>query len=156
MIDVFISRPSWIPYSLQKGIDNFYDNLNLIQLNPRTIGQSDFPNGSPLDEIIKLMKNCKGTIVLGIPQIEMKSGSVKGQTIRDSISLATEWNHIEMALAYSMKHQILIIHDKGVQRGIFDKGTCNVFLYEVDMKNSDWANSFSIKGAMDGWASRLL
>jgi hypothetical protein len=155
MKEVFLSRPNWIPNTFEKGINNFYNLLKSIELNPRTIGQSDFPNESPLNEVINLMAKCEGTIVLGIPQIEIDNGNIKGTNINNKIILGTEWNHIEAALAYSIGHPLLIIHHKNVSRGIFDRGTCNSFLYEVDMDDSSWAISHEISGVISNWKSKL-
>ncbi len=97
---VFLSRPNWIPDSFKKGIDNFYNLIKSVELYPRTIGKTDFPNQSPLDEVIRSMRKCEGTIVLELPQIEIKTGIIKGNKINEKICLATEWNHIEAGLAY--------------------------------------------------------
>ena len=153
--EVFISRPNWIPNAFEIGIQNFYNVLNSLELNPRTIGQSDFPNESPLDEVINLMKKCEGTIVLGIPQIEIDKGKLKGETIKSKIELGTEWNHIEAALAYSVGHPLLIIHHKNVCRGVFDRGACNSFIYEVDMNDSSWSICKEISGVVSNWKSKL-
>jgi len=121
MKEVFLSRPNWIAKSFEKGIDNFYNLLNSIEINPRTIGKTDFPNLSPLDEVINLMKKCEGTIVLGLPQMEFEAGIIKGKSSSAKIYLATEWNHIEAALAYSIGHPLLIIHHNQICRGISTK-----------------------------------
>lgn len=155
MKEVFLSRPNWIPNSHEKGIDNFYNVLDSMELNPRTIGKTDFPNQSPLDEVISLMKKCEGTIVLGLPQIEFESGIIKGKTSSEKIYLATEWNHIEAALAYSIGHPLLIIHHNQISRGIFDRGACNSFIYEVDMNTSDWSMSNEIIGSLKNWKTKL-
>lgn len=155
MKEVFLSRPNWIPKTFEKGIGNFYNLLKSMELNPRTIGQSDFPNESPLNEVINLMDKCEGTIVLGIPQIEIDNGNIKGTAINNKIILGTEWNHIEAALAYSIGHPLLIIHHKNLSRGIFDRGTCNSFLHEVDMNDNSWAISNEISGVISNWKSKL-
>lgn len=155
MKEVFLSRPNWIPKSFEKGIENFYNFLKSGELNPRTIGQSDFPNESPLDEVINLMKKCQGTIVLGIPQIEIEVGKLKGEIINSRIELGTEWNHIEAALAYSIGHPLLVIHHKNVGRGIFDRGASNSFIYEVDMNDPSWSISIEISGVISNWKSKL-
>ena len=90
MKEVFISRPNWIPDEFENGIENFYNLLKTMNLNPRTIGQSDFPNETPLNEVINLMTKCCGTIVLGIPQIEIDRGKIKGTEINNKIILGTE------------------------------------------------------------------
>jgi hypothetical protein len=153
--DIFLSRPSWINPRFQEGIDNFYNLLKSNDLNPRTIGQSDYPNESPLDEVIKLMEKCYGTIILGIPQIEITNGKIRGEDTRSTIELGTEWNHIEAALAHSIGQQILIIHHKTVQRGIFDRGAINCYLYNVDMNDSSWPITSAISGALMSWKSKL-
>lgn len=155
MKEVFLSRPNWIPESFEKGIENFYNFLKSGELNPRTIGQSDFPNESPLDEVINLMKKCEGTIVLGIPQIEIENGKIKGKPISNKLELGTEWNHIEAALAYSIGHPLLIIHHKNVGRGVFDRGASNSFIYEVDMNSPSWSISTEISGVISNWKSKL-
>lgn len=155
MKEVFLSRPNWIAKSFEKGIDNFYNLLNSIEINPRTIGKTDFPNLSPLDEVINLMKKCEGTIVLGLPQMEFEAGIIKGKSSSAKIYLATEWNHIEAALAYSIGHPLLIIHHNQICRGIFDKGACNSFIYEVDMNTHDWSMSNEITGSLKNWKTKL-
>jgi hypothetical protein len=156
MKDIFLSRPSWIPKIYENGINNFYNLLKSNNLNPRTIGQSDYPNKSPLEEVIDLIKKCQGTIILGIPQIEIISGKIKEENIKDIIELGTEWNHIEAALAYSMGRPLLIIHHINVIRGIFDKGACNSFLYRVDMNDPTWSISNEISGALLSWKTKLV
>ena len=155
MKEVFISRPNWIPDEFENGIENFYNLLKTMNLNPRTIGQSDFPNETPLNEVINLMTKCCGTIVLGIPQIEIDRGKIKGTEINNKIILGTEWNHIEAALAYSIGHPLLIIHHKNMSRGIFDRGACNSFVYEIDMHTNSWAISNEISGVISNWKSKL-
>ncbi|MFC2188354.1 hypothetical protein ACFCT7_13645 [Fulvivirgaceae bacterium LMO-SS25] len=155
MKKIFLSRPNWIPEKCKIGLDNFYNLLESNELDPRTIGQSDYPNESPLDEVIKLMHKCHGTIVLGIPQIEITNGFIKEIEITNKTILGTEWNHIEAALAHSLNQPMLIIHDQSVTRGVFDRGACNTYLHAVDMTNDSWAISKSISGAITNWKSKL-
>jgi predicted RNA-binding Zn-ribbon protein involved in translation (DUF1610 family) len=155
MKQIFLSRPNWLPENVEDGIKNFYNLLKSNQLNPRTIGQSDYPNESPLDEVIKLMVKCEGTIVLGVPQLLFKEGTIKGSAINEGFYLGTEWNHIEAALAHSLGQPLLIIHDESVSRGIFDRGASNSFLHSVDMTDKSWPISDSISGALSNWKEKL-
>ncbi|WP_461137363.1 hypothetical protein [Spirosoma terrae] len=156
MRSVFVSRPNWIPVTFQAGVDNFYNLLESNSLSTRTIGVSDYPNESPLDEVIKLMKQCEGTIILGIPQIEITSGKIKDTEIKPIQRLGTEWNHIEGALAHSLNHPMLVIHHLEVKRGIFDRGACNAFLHSVDMSDPSWVISKPISGALTNWKNKLV
>ena len=156
MTDVFVSRPTYIPDSQKDGIDNFLSLLDMMDLKPRTLGTTDYPNDAPLDEVLRILDDCSGMIVLGIPQISIEKGSLKDQPIDGVLKLATEWNQIEAALAYSRNMPLLIIHDKGVSRGIFDRGTLAGFIHEADFSDAHWSGVASIKGALKTWKSKVV
>jgi hypothetical protein len=155
MKDIFLSRPNWVGPEFKQGLEAFTNILKSYEMNPRTLGVSDYPVNTPLDEVISIMDKCVGIIILGYPQIEVKEGVLKGETIDSSVILATEWNHIEAGLAYAKGLPLLVIHHKGVQRGIFDRGAINKFIYEVDLSNSTWFTTESIIGAIESWRQRL-
>jgi hypothetical protein len=158
MRDVFVSRPTSIAPEFVTGFDAFSGLLRSHELNPRTLGVSEYPTESPLDEVIAIMNQCVGAVILGYPQIRVEKGDVKGKSIDPSkgLVLATEWNHIEAGLAYAKKLPLLVIHHRGVCRGIFDRGACNKFLHEIDLTDSTWAMREPIIGAIATWKSRLL
>ena len=54
MMNVFVSRPNWVPDEYKKGLKNFLSFLKKIELEPRTLGVSDFPTKSPLDEVLDI------------------------------------------------------------------------------------------------------
>lgn len=155
MKDIFLSRPNWVSNSYSKGLDNFLNLLSSHELNPRTIGTTDFPNKSPMDEVIELLYKCEGAIILGYPQIIINNGLVKDDPIIESISLSTEWNHIEAGLAHALGLPLLVIQDKSVSRGIFDRGVLNSFLYQKEFKDEAWGMSKEIIGALSQWKSKL-
>jgi hypothetical protein len=155
MKDIFLSRPSWVGPEFKDGLEAFTNILKSYGINPRTLGVTDYPVNTPLDEVISIMDQCVGTIILGYPQIEVKEGVLKGEPIDSSVILATEWNHIEAGLAYAKGLPLLVIHHKGVQRGIFDKGAISKFLHEVDLSNSTWFSKEPIIGAISAWRERL-
>jgi hypothetical protein len=155
MKDIFLSRPTWVGPEFEQGLEAFTNILKSYDMNPRTLGVSDYSVNTPLDEVISIMEQCVGTIILGYPQIEVKEGVLKGKKIDSSVILATEWNHIEAGLAYAKGLPLLVIHHKGVQRGIFDKGAISKFLHEVDLSNNTWFATKSIIGAISVWRERL-
>lgn len=155
MKDVFLSRPTWVDQKYKQGLDGFIRFLEIQNCKPRTLGTTDYATISPLDEVISLMKKCSGAIVLGYPQIVVESGLIKNESIQKPISLGTEWNHIEATLAYTLNIPLLIIHDRTVSRGIFERGTLNSFLYATDFENSTWFAGEEITGALTAWVNRL-
>jgi len=154
-MNIFLSRPTWVKKEYEEGLENFLKFLKSKDISPRTIGTTDYPSESPLDEVINLMEKCSGVIILGYPQIFIEKGDLKEAPIPDSLNLATEWNHIEASLAYARKLPLLIVHDVGVKRGIFDRGAINNFIYEKDLKKPSWVLDDNISGALETWIEKV-
>lgn len=155
MKNIFLSRPSWINPPCKDGLDNFMNLLKSHGLAPRTIGTTDFPTKAPMDEVIDLLYQCEGAIVLGYPQIEIQSGLIKNAALTAPVNLGTEWNHIEAGLAYALGLPLLIIHDTKISRGIFDRGVLNSFLHQKDFSDKSWSISEDIIGAVTKWKNHL-
>ena len=154
MIDIFLSRPTWVAPQFERGLDAFLQLLDSCGLKPRTLGTTDYPAKAPLDEVCDLMGACQGAIILGYPQIEIATGTLKGRAI-ERLSLGTEWNHIEAALAYSQRMPLLLIHHEGIGRGVFDRGTLNSFVYSRDLTDGAWSLARDLNGALTKWRSTL-
>ena len=152
---IFLSKPNFIEDKYRLGASNFVNLLESHGLRVRSLGSSDYPIEAPMDEVIHLMEQCSGAVILGIPQVEVTTGKVCGEEITSPFSLATEWNHIETALAYSLKLPLLIIHDQMVVRGVFDRGTTNTFIHSVDLTADSWPLDATITGSLTTWKSRL-
>lgn len=155
-MDIFLSRPTWIHDSYQTGLRTLNTQLKNLGIIPRTLGISDYPSKAPLDEVIELMGKCQGAIVLGIPQISVTAGLFKANSIDNPFDLATEWNHLEAALAYSLGLPIVIIKHESVSRGIFDRGVLNAFVHSIDMKQPAWSMEEAINGSLIQWKQNCL
>jgi hypothetical protein len=90
MIDIFVSRPTWVSAEFRKGLDGFLGFLVSLGFQPHTLGSTDYPAKAPLDEVIRLMDACSGVIVLGYPQVVVTSGTVKGAPAPANMCLSTE------------------------------------------------------------------
>jgi hypothetical protein len=154
MIDVFISRPTWIAEEFREGLTGFLSFLDTHDIKPRTLGATDYPTESPLDEVITIIEQCKGVIILGYPQIYVTEGKIKEKETGDFI-LPTEWNHIEAALAYMKKMPLLIIHHKGISRGVFEHGAISKYIYQKDLSKPNWFLSEDMTGALKKWKSSI-
>lgn len=155
MRPIFVSQPTWVAPEYRSGLENFKNLLRICGLEPRSIGVTDRPSQSPLEEVMRLMKQCFGAIVLGIPRLKVQSGTLKGEQIKSPLSLGTEWNHIEAALAYALHLPVLVIHDITVGGGIFDPGAANAFIYSVDFSCASWSLADEVSGAIKDWVGRL-
>lgn len=131
IIDVFLSRPNWVQDHVKKQFSRFYSLLEEKGFRPRTIGKDVVPISTPFQHIVNLMKQCECTIVLGLPQIRVETGKVKGKDIEKGFSLPTKWNKIEAAISIMLNKPTLMMLHKGVaQRGLFDRGAADVFVHE--------------------------
>lgn len=140
LIDVFISRPNWLPPELESALSDFYSMLEDLWIYPNTIGISQSPLQTPFDDIVKLMERCKCVIILALPQIQITSGAIKENSV-SNISLPTEWNQIETAIALSLKKPMLILLHKDVEpRGLLEKGAANVYIHNINPLGNDWPN----------------
>jgi len=148
MKSVFVSTPLKLGTRFMKGFERFLRVLESEELAARTLGKTDYPIKTVLDEVIALMDRCLGAIVLGYPQ-------GRAETKKGPFLLPTEWNQIEAALAYAKGLPLLAIHHPKVERGVFDRGTMASFLYEVDLGNPQWPTDDHIQGAIRTWKSRL-
>lgn len=100
------------------------------------------------------MNECSGAIILGYPQIEIHECLIKGNKV-ENLLLGTEWNHIEAGLAYAKNMPILVIHQRDISRGIFDRGTLNSFVYSIDLTNPSWSLLPEVSGAFSNWKNKL-
>ncbi|QSX35610.1 transposase [Shewanella sedimentimangrovi] len=148
---IFVSRPTWVSPEFDAGLEVFLTLIQNIGLIPRTLGSSDYPSKAPLDEVIEIMEECKGAIILGFPQLLITEGKIKDHEIEAELSLPTEWNHIEAALAYSKGLPLIMFHHKGVTRGVFDRGVMNAFIHEVDFTSATWSMEPALNGAIKKW-----
>ena len=82
MIDIFVSRPNWVPSGLDKHLPEFYSLLEELGFKPKTIGTNVVPMASPLEEVVNLMECCQCTIVLGMPQIFIENDRGSGLTFQ--------------------------------------------------------------------------
>lgn len=139
MIQTFVSRPNWAPPIIEHKLAAFYQLLEDTGFKANTIGKSQAPLMSPFEDVRRLMKKCKCTVVLGLPQVFMHTGTVKHEPITSHLTLPTEWNQIEATMSLMLDLPTLVLLHKTVAaRGIFDRGAANVFVYEFDSLNDSW------------------
>lgn len=132
----------------------FYEALSQVGFQPQTIGTNVVPMSSPFEEVRSLMKQCKGTIVLGLHQIVAKDVKIKGEVQTDLI-LPTEWNQIEATMSLMLNLPTLVLlHRNVAARGIFDRGAANVFVHSFNAQTEGWASKLlpallSLKGRIE-------
>ena len=154
-IDVFLSTPTSVGSGFQPGLDNLRLFLNSHGLHPRTVGVTESGTKPPMDEVIHLMAQCRGVVILGYPQIVPTTGTLRDEPLAQPLPLATEWNHIEAALAYAKGKPLLVIHHLGVSRGVFDHGAISAHIYEEDLEKRDWFLNEPVTLAITAWIEEV-
>jgi hypothetical protein len=141
MIKTFLSRPNWVPKHIDGHLEKLYLKMADLDFKAHTIGKNVTSLASPFDEVVTLMKSCECTIVLGIPQIHIRTGEVKSESVTTAFSLPTEWNQIEAAISIMLGKPTLMMLHRGVKpRGLFERGAANVFVYEFHTLGPRWVD----------------
>ena len=110
---------------------------------------------TPFEDVRRLIKKCKCTIVLGLPQIFLEAGAVKEDPVKSPISLAAEWNQIETTMSIMLDLPTLVLlHNTVAPRGVFERGAANVFVYDFNVLDPAWLNALrpalaSLKESID-------
>ena len=155
MIETFVSRPTWAPPAIEQKLAAFYELLSDTGFKANTIGKSQAPLKSPFEDVKRLIRKCKCTIVLGLPQVFIEAGTLKSIPITSAVAFATEWNQIEATMSLMLDLPTLVLlHDTVAARGIFDRGAANVFVYSFNTLEDSWLSSLrpalnSLKESID-------
>lgn len=144
-LEAFISRPNWLPKQLESDLEKFYSLLDDLMIFPNTIGISQPCLQTPFNDIIELMDRCKCAIIFALPQIFIETGKIKNQDT-NGITLPTEWNQIETAIALTLKKPTLIIlHEDVTPRGLLEIGAANVYIHKIKTSDNSWPNNIKDK-----------
>ena len=116
---IFISMGTPYTPDYAKYRDELEDFLrDQCQLDQRIIDKNEFPTGNPLTKIRDVMKSCNGLIAIAYERTHVadgagKRGSSQQFEIKDK-DYTTVWNHIEIAMAYSMNLPIYVLCQEGL------------------------------------------
>jgi hypothetical protein len=139
-----------------------YKLLDDFNLEPRTIGRSDYAMTNPLREVVVLARHCAGALVLGFGETFLHEGT---RTSRDGQIEAlhgspqeiwtTPWGQIEAGLTSALGLPLLIFRDKGVSGGVFDIGSSGLFIQEIPTL-ADWdLKKEAIREVLQNWRSEV-
>ena len=111
------------------------------ELQPRTLGVTDYDMDAPLTAIRRLMLESNGLVTIAFRRSLIKQGT--GKPISDigeeEYDLSNKWLtspycQIEPAMAFQLGLPVLILREKGViAEGILEKGVLGVYMPEFDL-----------------------
>ena len=150
-IPVFVSRPSTLNERQEASCEVIYRQLQDLNLEPRTLGRSDYPTEYPLREVYGIAKHCSGGVVLGFEQFYSPAGIWKQGTASERKSdrptiHPSPWNHLEAGILFAIRLPLLISRETDIVGGIFDNGVSDVFVH--DMPHRDMGEN-ELRGIRD-------
>jgi len=157
--NVFISKPNSLTPDQQRFVEALKKILVERGLRPRTLGETDFPNETPLGAVRTLLSECEGCLVLGFTQMLVSQGISKPGSANEEeitgLKLPTPWNHIETGMAYMKNIPVMILCEKGISVGIFDKGITDRYIHQADL-TTDWLTSPRFLQPFNDWFEEIV
>ena len=161
-IPVFVSAPSHdnLNKEQERSAEIIHRLVQRYKLEWRALGRSDYPNDLPLKEVLKMIRHCSGGIILGFEQFratrgQRKRGSKNAKRITSSVLFPTPWNQLEAGILFSAGLPILIFREKGVEGGIFDIGTSEVFIHQMPKAGMDREALDDLDSVFQNWVARV-
>lgn len=135
-IPVFVSCPTALNRNQEVALKVVMEELEILCLEPRALGRSDYPTDLPLREVYVLGTHCSGGIILGFEQFFTQEGVFKRGTpeerrISAGISYPTPWNQLEAGVLFGLGLPLLVFCDENIEGGIFDPGVTDVFVHHM-------------------------
>ena len=132
--------------------------LQVEGLIPRTIGRNTFSSEAPLKSITQLRDECVGTVVIALERTYFARGLDRRGGPREAplskVKLATPWNQIEAAMAYSRGHPLLVIVERGVKReGLLESGY-DWYVQSIDPVPAALSTA-EFNGVLASWKQKL-
>jgi hypothetical protein len=114
---------------------------NSCKVDPRIIGKSDYPDGSPLEKVRDVMRDCHGVIVVAYERKYLQAGVEKrgGKapiTLQDR-AYTTPWNHIESAMAFSLGLPLYVICENGLSEEGLIESKLDWYVQYMDISRSE-------------------
>lgn len=151
-IPVFVSRPTWLNPAQEKSRQVIMELLEDLNVEPRTLGSSDYPSELPLREVLVIARHCAGGVILGFEQFRATAGThkhgIKDEGIPEDkrerelkasevLKFPSPWNQLEAGILFGLGVPLLIFREKGIEGGVFDNGVTDVFIHAMPTGTGD-------------------
>lgn len=138
--------------------------VNLIReldLEPRSIGVTDFTGEAPLKEAALLARSCYGGVILGFSlyksDLIVKKPHANEPAQLRNVSFPTPWNHLEAGLLFALRRPIVVFKEAGVeQSGIFGLGESGLFVHTLPSPDDFDVAYIRTKQVLNSWAVSVL
>ncbi|GDY00602.1 hypothetical protein LBMAG48_30050 [Phycisphaerae bacterium] len=141
-IPVFLSHPR--PHNVQQSqlVDRIREYFRDRDMEPRTLGVSDYDTEVPLASIRRIMLECNGVLVLALRRYLVKSGEVhlapsgKKSNIKKLANtwLTSPWCQVEAGMGFQLGLPVLVFREQGVLAdGVLEQGVMASYMPEVEL-----------------------
>jgi len=159
-IPVFVSCPTSLSPAQEAARELIVRQLKKLNLEPRALGRSDYPAESPMREILPVARHCSGGVILGFEQYRSLGGIRKPGTADERkddapVSVPTPWNHLEAGILFGLRLPILIFREQGVEGGVFDLGTTDVFIHDMPSPAESRARKDGLSDVFLRWQAKV-
>ena len=157
-IDVFISAGRPFNSSQEEFLSALEEYLRANGLNPRAVGRNEFPHKSPLKFIDGVMSECCATVVVAFERLHVNEGierrGSKEEKALKSENIATAWNQIEAAMAYTKGHPLFVLVENGCRTdGLLESGY-DWYVQRISVSR-ETLNSKVFVGAFNNWKNEV-
>lgn len=135
--------------------DEVYKCLGAAGLVVRVLRREEWSNDVPLRPIQQVISECSGAIVLAFERDRFAGpGPVVRSESGADIRLATVWNHIEAALAYTRGLPVLVIAEHGLRSEGLLESRYDWSVYWTNLDPVE-LSSGKFRGWLDPWRRQL-
>ena len=158
-LNVFVSVGGTATEQQESFVRAVEERLRSEGLIPHTVGRNAFSVDSPLKTVTELLDKCSGTVVIALERMYFSNGVEKRGGLKESpvvdVKLATPWNQIEAAMAYSRGHPLMVIVEAGVKNeGLLERGY-DWYVQSVPVDSSVLASP-EFNGVLSSWKKKLV
>jgi hypothetical protein len=160
-IPVFVSSPS--PDNLSPAQADsakiIHDLIRRYKLEWRALGRSDYPNDTPLKEVLRMVRHCSGGIILGFEQFVAPTGvfcagSAKART-ETNVSFPTPWNQLEAGILFAAGLPMMIFRESDIGGGVFDAGSTEVFIHQIPASPMPRKARDDLDSVFQNWVAKV-
>jgi hypothetical protein len=156
--DVFLSVGRTATAQQEEFVDEFIKFLASQGLTPRAVGRNEFSAERPLKFIGRVMRECRGTVVLAFERIHIESGTeMRGSPSPLDLAgfrLPTVWNQIEAAMAHVLQHPLLVVVEKGLRTEGLLEASQEWYVLRIDLDRAALTTPEFV-GVFNDWKKRM-
>jgi len=159
-VPVFVSCPTGLSDAQEAARKVILRELDRTDLEPRTLGRTDYPVELPLREVFVLAKHCSGGVILGFEQFQAQSGISKRGTpderaVHSAVPFPTPWNHIEAGILHGLGLPLLVFAEDGISGGVFDRGVTDVFIHRMPDPSMSSSAKKALSAVFQKWQASV-